>query len=504
MQENANTTGFGKVQSLLWPIHRNELKKILLILSLFVLASINYHFLRVTKESIIITSSQSGAEVLPFLKSFAMLPLAVGMMLGFTFLSRYYNRETLFYAFIVSFIFFILFFALVLYPQRDRLSPDRLAKLLSMIFPKGLNGLIVVVHHWIFTLYYVVAESWNGFTISILLWGFANDVTSVEEARRSYAIFGMGINIAGVIAGHGGAWLIKLLSIANIHPIFSFLGCQTSWDQTFSVILLIIIINCLILIAVYRFLHVFFFPQRKFIVTCSEKKNSPMSLWKSIQHIIQSRYLLTISFIVVSYYLVNNITEILWMMQIKEMYPNVEECAAYMSRLTFYTGILATFSSFFISGNIIRRFGWKNAALVPPLIILFSSALFFYFLFIKNYSLFQISLFGQSALFFAVFFGSIQNCLMRATKYTLFDETKEMAFIPLDPSSRAQGKLAIDGLGSHFGKSGSSIVIQCIIVFFGSSTSACPFFAGISFFILTCWLFSIHFLGKKFDSAQKI
>jgi len=503
MQFDDKREVFGKLRSLLWPIHRHELKKILLIFFLFFLASLNYHLLRVTKEALIVTAPQSGAEVLPFLKSFAMLPLAVGMMVGFTFLSRCYNRETIFYAFIGFFIFFILFFALILYPQRENFSPDRLSKFLSAVLPRGLHGLIMVMQHWIFTIYYVVAESWNGFSISILLWGFVNDVTDVAEARRSYAIFGMGLNAAGMVAGQGGDFLITALSKVNVLSFSSFLGCKTSWDQTLFIILSIIVINCLILIGIYRFLHVFFFPERKSLSNVSSEKKTELSLWSSIQYVLQNRYLITISFIVISYYLVNNLTEILWIAQIKELYPRVEEYAAYMSRLTFYTGFIATIASFLISGNIIRRFGWKKAALVSPLIVLISSIFFFYFLFIKNHSPHH-TFWGESTLVLAVFFGSVQNCLMRATKYTLFDETKEMAFIPLDPASRIQGKLAIDGLGSHLGKSGSSIFIQFFIVLCGTATAAFPFFAGIIFFILPGWLFSIHSLGKKFESAREI
>lgn len=503
MPTDQKKEAFGKIRSLLWPIHRDETKKILLIFFLFFLASLNYHLLRVTKDAIIVTAPQSGAEVLPFLKSFAMLPLAFGMMVGFTFLSRFYNRETIFYAFIGSFIFFMLLFALVLYPLREPLSPDCISNYLSTMLPRGLHGLIMLIKHWIFTIYYVVAESWNGFTIAILLWGFVNDVTDVAEARRSYAIFGMGINVAGIVAGHGANILITTLSKADVHPIFSFLGCKCPWDQTFFIILAIIIIICLFLIVIYRFLHIIFFPNRRHLCIVSNDQKRAPSILSIFKYVLQDRYLVTISLIVISYYLVNNITEILWIAQLKELFPQVENYAAYMSKITFYTGIIATVSSFLISGNIIRQFGWKKAALVTPLIVLIFSILFFYFLFLNNYSLLT-SFWGKSTLFLSVLFGSIQNCLMRATKYTLFDETKEMAFIPLNPESKIQGKLAIDGLGSHFGKSGSSIFIQIFIVLSGSATAAFPFFAGITFFILSGWLFGIHFLGKRFESTQAI
>lgn len=43
---------------------------------------------------------------------------------------------------------------------------------------------------------------------------------------------------------------------------------------------------------------------------------------------------------------------------------------------------------------------------------------------------------SRGALLTAVYVGMVQNILSKATKYAVFDPTKEMAYIPLDKESK--------------------------------------------------------------------
>ena len=74
---------------------------------------------------------------------------------------------------------------------------------------------------------------------------------------------------------------------------------------------------------------------------------------------------------------------------------------------------------------------------------------------------------GLSGLAAIVFTGGLQNCLSRASKYTVFDATKN-GFIPMDQDTRIKTKAAIDGVGSRLGKSGSSILYQAILLGFST------------------------------------
>ena len=45
---------------------------------------------------------------------------------------------------------------------------------------------------------------------------------------------------------------------------------------------------------------------------------------------------------------------------------------------------------------------------------------------------------SRRTLMMAVWVGMVQNVLSKATKYALFDPTKEMAYIPLDKESKVR------------------------------------------------------------------
>ena len=108
-----NTSGFGRWRSFFWPIHRAELKKFLPMFFIFFFIAFNYNVLRSYKDTIVITASHSGAETIPFIKLWAVLPCAILFTLLYTRIANRFNREKVFY--IIMSIFFSLFFPLCLH-----------------------------------------------------------------------------------------------------------------------------------------------------------------------------------------------------------------------------------------------------------------------------------------------------------------------------------------------------------------------------------------------------
>src|SRR3990170_6127120 len=88
---------FGFLRSLVWPIHRSEAKKVIVMVLLLFLLCVSYSILRNLKDTIILTAKNSGAEVIPFIKVWGMLPAVFIATWIFTRLRRYFSKEAVFY-----------------------------------------------------------------------------------------------------------------------------------------------------------------------------------------------------------------------------------------------------------------------------------------------------------------------------------------------------------------------------------------------------------------------
>ena len=105
---------------------------------------------------------------------------------------------------------------------------------------------------------------------------------------------------------------------------------------------------------------------------------------------------------------------------------------------------------------------------------------------------------GMTPLAISVFFGAAQVCLSKAAKYSVFDATKEMSFIPLDHELKLKGKAAIDGVGSRLGKSGGSIIHTALLPFLATVSASAPYVAGILLVVILGWMAAVRSLGRQF------
>ncbi len=137
----------------LWPVHSHEIPRLIPLALIFFFVALNYNILRTIKDTLLITAKGSGAEVIPFVKVWAMLPGAVGMTLLYTLLARKMSRERLFYLIVSMFLIYFFLFAFVLYPYRDNLHPHQLADKIEAILPTGCKGLVSMFRYWTFTLF---------------------------------------------------------------------------------------------------------------------------------------------------------------------------------------------------------------------------------------------------------------------------------------------------------------------------------------------------------------
>lgn len=487
---------FGKIRNFLWPIHNFELKKLVPMFVLFFLISFVYNLLRCLKISLIVKAQGSGIEVLPFLKIGAVLPGAIIMTYIFTLLVSRFSREQVFYTILGGFLVYFALFMFVLYPNHQYLQLDTLANFLqNTIFSgEGSKGFIAAIRHLNFTVFYVLCEMWSAVVLSMLFWGFANEVTKVEEAKRFYAIFALGANFSGVISG-------EFAQIVKMIPYQEWLPFNEANQWIFFQLSSVLMIGSLI-IALFYWLNRNVFHLEHVQSLQITKKDKKLSLRECFAYLKKSRYLTYMVIIVVGYNIVYNLADVMWTYKVDQVYQTSKDLNAYMNQITTVTGIIAVVFAFIVSGNVIRRFGWTAAALITPLVWFLTSIGFFSGLVFEKTMFFSIlSTFTSNPANFILLLGSIQICLGRGCKYTVFDEAKEIAFIPLPKENQRKGKAIVDGLVKAFGKSGGSLIYLFLFGLFGGMAEAIPYVSIIIFFALGAWLYATVKMGAIVDKV---
>jgi AAA family ATP:ADP antiporter len=489
---------FGKLRAFLWPIHRHEARKFVPMFLMLFFICFNYSILHNMKDALVITASSSGAAVIPFIKVWALLPTAILLTYVFTKLTSRYGQERVFYIMMSLFLFCYAVFAFIIYPMRESLHPHEAADALEKMLPIGFKGLITMLRNWTFTGFYVMCELWSNIVMTVMFWGFANEVTKIQEAGRFYSILGVGSNLASIVAGSLG----NLLTFKEYHPILPF--GNDAWEQSFTLLVTMVILSGIVTMSLFAWVnkHARHDPAFGELYKVEARVKGPkkkLSIRDSFAYLSGSKYLICIAILVVCYNMVIHFNEVVWKDQLRLLCPSPNDYNTYMNNLTTIIGIVSLFPALFMS-RLIARCGWTFTAMITPIIMLITSAGFFSFLVFKeNLSGLSMSLLGTSPLVIVVFFGFIQNCLSRASKYSVFDATKEMAFIPLPHESKLKGKAAIDGVGSRLGKSGSSMIYQGLLFFFSSLAASVPYVAFIIMGVITIWLIAVRSLGRQFN-----
>lgn len=487
---------FSRLRSLFWPIHRHELRRFIPMGVMMFFILFNFSVLRDSKEALIITAKGAGAEVLPLLKVGGVIPFAFLTFFIYLKLSNLVCRQTLFYLFIIPFIVFFIVFDLYLFPNRESLHLHGLADHLESLLPKG-SGLIPAlgfIRNWTFSLYYIVAELWGSIVISLLFWGFANDVTTTSEAKRFYVLFPMISNFALIISSTSVIYYSKHADMLG---------------EALDSLIFWVVTSAIIIVFLYWWMNKSLFKERLQMQGLShepgrkagKKEKMKLSLRESLKLILTSRYLGGIAFIVVAYGLCIHVVEVLWKTQMKQMFPEQTDYLKAMGYYTLAIGLI-NFPMMLIGTNVIRRMGWKKAAYATPLILMITGVVFFSFLIFRDNleTLLQDWKFG--ALSVIVLAGAIQGVLSKSTKYTLFDATKEMALIPLDQEEKVKGKAAVDVVAARFGKFGGGILVLGMLSMWTMQAMP-PYACALVLGTIAIWFLILNFLDKRFESLTE-
>lgn len=501
-EKEASAPEFVGWRKTFWPIHNYELKKFLPMAIMMAFILFNYTVMRDTKDILVNTAPGSGAEALSFLKVFGVLPFAMLFMVLYVKMANVMSSEKIFYTLISSFMIFFAVFGFVLYPMVGSLhaSLDTLTAWRAA-WPKAFYWPLALIANWTFSLFYIMAELWGSVAISMLFWQFANATTQVNQSKRFYAFYGLLGNV-GLLFSGGTLWLGS-----KVGEKAKLAGHGDGFFYNLVVITSGIVIACLAVMYIYNWINKNVLTDPKLFdpSQIKAKKAKPkLSIGESFKVIFSSKYIGLLLVIVIGYNVGINLIELTWKGQVKAMFPDKNAYTKFMSIFSTSTGVFTIFFTF-IGMNVLQRCKWKTAALFTPLMVLVTGAIFFILLLYArahdNLTPISFGSMTTTVLALTVWVGFVQNIMSKGTKYSLFDSTKQMAYIPLDPELKTKGQAAVEVVGGRFGKSCGSMIQSGLLMIFGGSTtllSLTPILAPLVLCIVLAWIASVCGLNPKF------
>lgn len=487
-----NSSYLSEIRKIIWPIEWHENRKFLPMALMMFCILLDYSTLRSIKDGFVVTSI--GPEAISFLKTYIVLPSAILAMIAYVKLCDILSPQNVFYTITSFFLIYFAIFAFILYPNPELGHPDPQTIInLSTQYP-SLKWFIRIAGKWSFASFYTMSELWGSMMLSLLFWQFANQITKTEEAKRFYSMFGMLANLSLPVTAFTINYFLR--KDTNIVPE----------NLKFIPLLVIMIISGIIVMLLYAWMNKNVLNDPSLLnagKTQVKKTKVKLSLVDSFKLIFTSRYIGLIAMLVLAYGVSVNLVEGVWKSKIQQLYPTQEAYTMYMGNFQAYQGVAAIL--FMIVGsNILRRVSWKTAAMITPLMMLITGIAFFAFTFFGNTIAMNLTgILASTPLAIAVTIGMIQNVLSKAVKYSLFDATKNMAYIPLDKDLRNKGQAAVEVIGSRFGKSGGGVIQSTVFILFPalSFDGATPYFAAVFFVIVIIWLYTVRSLAKEYDKV---
>jgi AAA family ATP:ADP antiporter len=322
-------------------------------------------------------------------------------------MSNALEKQTLFYMTCIPFFIFFIIFDLFIFPNAGTLHPS-LESVQSLLGASSSGGMLVLAKicaHWTSALFYVVSEIYSSVSVGLLFWQFANDVVSIDQAKRFYPLFAQMSGLAPVLAGQ---YMVRYTSTA---PDMATSLHRLTMAVTFAGVMICVF---------YKLARNYVDrtePEEQKATTggkeAPKKKKPKMSMTESAKFLAGSQYLRLILTLVLGYGLSINFTEIMWKSLVKKQYPDPLDYQRFMGNFSSAVGICTCVVIFF-GVHIIRILGWRVGACATPAIMAMLAAPFF--------ACILMGLDGSpTRLKLAVMLGTLSSLLSKTSKYALFD-----------------------------------------------------------------------------------
>jgi AAA family ATP:ADP antiporter len=244
----------------------------------------------------------------------------------------------------------------------------------------------------------------------IQFWIFANHLFSAREAKRLFGIIGTGGVMANMIGGIVVCGFVEILGVENLLYLVA--------ANLFACIL------CVYFLAKPR--------QQKFAEEPEEARHPAKAEKKAdsskgiFSDILKSDLLLGIAGIVIITKLVTNITDYQFKIALRDSFDETE-LAYFLGGFYLWIGSIASVMQLLFTGRLLQRFGILFAVILLPACLLASS----------------VGILVSPFILWPVVILKACDSMFR---YSIYDSTFQLFFLPVAPKLRSRAKTAIDGI----------------------------------------------------------
>ena len=252
----------------------------------------------------------------------------------------------------------------------------------------------------------------------IQFWTLASELFDARSAKRCFAIVG------------GGAVLANLLAF-GLRPLLGYFA------QPFHLLLLVAAMMLLCILVVWRLglrdsvlLDALFMRQQSQPIARSKRMASAIRVSADTERISTDPHLRHIAILVFLTFFSTTLLDYQFKAIAAQTYRDAELLGAYLSSFYGITGILACAMQFVFANRILGAWGIRNALLFLPLTLLGGSLSF------------AFSPWLLSGIVAVTLMKGSENVL----RYTLYDVSLNLLYIPVSSSLRARAKAFLDGI----------------------------------------------------------
>jgi AAA family ATP:ADP antiporter len=429
-----------------------------------------------------------GAEVISSIELYCLLPASSLFVVLYFKLRNYFSRITIASILLVFFAIYFIIFSLFCFPNHDNLVIDLSAW--KEAYPR-FKYTILLIENWDITSFYVLAELWGIMMLNISFWQMANEVNTLNDAKKFYGFLGAigqsGLILSGYFAN-------------NIGKLFTGTS-EEIWAAKYNYLMLSAFICAILLLYIYWWVSkkVWNYVRIEEKAKDKAKPKVKLTVKESFKYILASNYLQMIASLIISYGVLMFICETMWKDQAAKIYINSSDYSMFMGEFQMYMGCGTVFGMIFAVFSL-RYLPWVANALATPVSFTITGSIFFILVIFKNNLEGIFTTYNYSIVAAAVFFGTLQILLAKSFKYSLFDLSKEMLYIPLERELRTNGKAAVDIISQRLGRSGGSLIMLVMLMIKPDATiaSLAPILFVVFIIMSSVWIFSTIKLGKEF------